>query len=159
MDTFLDSLKKAIIHLEVIDKVFSESEFPEKDIYLKIKDNLNSLNNKLPANKFSEELYVGGKKRNASNNQGYARQMILADLIEYIINGRGYFYAIRNKDAMKAYIRIILEIVNQLMVFDSLVVEVEVRKKLLEELKNKLGDDFFKEDERKLEHEALLLHD
>ncbi len=158
MDIFLNSLKKAIIHLETVDKVFSEGEYPEKEIYLKIKDDLNALNTKLPFNKFSEELYVGGKKRNSSNNQGYARQMILSDVIEYIINGRGYFYAIRNKEAMKIYFRIILDIINQLMIFDSIVVETEIREKLLEDLKNNIGDDFFKEDDRKNEHKALLLH-
>jgi len=84
--------------------------------------------------------------------------MILSDIIEYIINGRGYFYAIKNKEAMKIYFRIILNIINQLMIFDSIVVETEVRKKLLEDLKNNIGDDFFKEDDRRKEHEALLLH-
>jgi len=160
MDIFLKSLKKSIKHLEIIDKVFSNSDYPEKEIYTNIKKNIDEFNSKIPFNKFNEELYVGGKKRNYSNNQGYGRQMILSDVIEYIINGRGYFYAIRNKDAMKSYIGIIIELVNQLMIMDSIVVETQIRKKLLEELKEGIGkDDFFKEEDRKIEHEALLLHD
>lgn len=158
MEIFLNPLKKSINHLEIIDKVFSNSTYPEKDIYLKIKDELKRLDTKIPFNKFSEELYVGGKKRNSSNNQGYARQMILSDIVEYIINGRGYFYAIRNKEAMKTYIEIILTIVNQLMIYDSISVDIPLRKRLLEELQAEMGGDFFKEEERKIEHEALLLH-
>ena len=160
MDIFLKSLKKSIKHLEIIDKVFSNSDYPEKEIYKKIKKNIAEFNSKLPFNKFNEELYVGGKKRNYANNQGYGRQMILSDVIEYIINGRGYFFAIRNKEAMKSYIRIIIELVNQLMIMDSIVVETQIRKKLLEELKEVIGeDDFFKEEGRRIEHEALLLHE
>lgn len=159
MELFLKSLKKSIEHLEIIDKVFSESNYEDKEIYNKIKDNLAEFNSKLPVNKFNEELYVGGKKRNSSKNQGYGRQMILSDIVEYIINGRGYFYAIRNKEAMKSYLRIILEIVNQLMIIDSIVVNVDIRNKLLEELERGIGeDDFFKEIDRKKEHEALVLH-
>lgn len=160
MDIFLKSLKKSIQHLEIIDEVFSNSDYPEKEIYAGIKNKISDLNSKLSFNKFNEELYVGGKKRNYSNNQGYARQMILSDIIEYIINGRGYFYAIRNKEAMQNYLGIIIELVNQLMILDSIVVEIEIRKKLLEELEEKIGvNDFFKEEDRKTEHEALLLHE
>lgn len=159
MDIFLKSLKQSIKHLEIIDNVFSNSEYDDKEIYLKIKENLLEFNSKIPFNKFNEELYVGGKKRNSSRNQGYGRQMILSDIIEYIINGRGYFYAIRNKEAMKSYLRIIIEIVNQLMIMDSIVINLDIRKKILEELKEGIGEvDFFKEEDRKKEHEALLLH-
>ena len=159
MDIFLESLKKSIEHLQIIDSVFSESSYPESKIYKQIKDNIKSLDNTRTENKFSEELYVGGKKRNSASNTGYGRQMVLSDVIEYIVNGRGYYYAIRNRNAMKAYIRIILEMVNQLMIFDSLVVNIELRKKLLEELEHKFGEELFKGSDRKMEHEALYLHD
>ena len=159
MDIFLKSLKKSIKHLEIIDEVFSNSDYEDKEIYKKIKENISEYNSKLPFNNFNEELYVGGKKRNSSNNQGYGRQMILSDIVEYIINGRGYFYAIRNQEAMKSYLRIIIEIVNQLMIMDSIVVNIDIRKQILEKLKEGIGEeDFFKEDDRKKEHEALLLH-
>jgi hypothetical protein len=102
---------------------------------------------------------VGGKKRNSSNNTGYGRQMILSDIIEYIINGRGYYYAVRSREAMKTYIRIILELVNQLMIFDSLVVNVNLRREVLDRLKREIGPSFFKEKDREMEHEALYTHD
>lgn len=159
MDIFLESLKKSIEHLQIIDSVFSQSNYPESAIYNKIKDNLKQLDETLLQNAFKEELYVGGKKRNTSNNTGYGRQMILADVIEYIINGRGYYYAVRNRAAMKAYIRIILEMVNQLMIFDSLVVNVALRKKVLDKLKQEIGSSFFKEKDREMEHDALYSYD
>jgi len=159
MDVLLNALKKSIMHLEIIDEVFSTAEYPEKEIYQEIKKSIKALDSKIPENKFSEELYVGGKKRNTAKNQGYGRQMILSDVLEYIVNGRGYFYAIRNKETMKNYLNIILHLINQLMLIDSIVVEVKVRQKLLKELESRIGDDFFKEPDRRKEHEALLLHD
>lgn len=159
MDIFLESLKKSIEHLQIIDSVFSEASYPESEIYKEIKENINRLDVARSQNKFSEELYVGGKKKNNAKNTGYSRQMILSDVIEYILNGRGYYYAIRDREAMKTYIRIILEIVNQLMIFDSLTVNTELRKVLLDKLKERFDNDLFKESDRKNEHEALSLHD
>ena len=159
MDVFLSALEKSVKHLQIIDEVFSTSDYPEKDIYNEIKREIKTTNLNINSNKFSEELYVGGKKRNSSSNQGYARQMILSDMLEYIVNGRGYFYAVRNKQAMKNYIKIIIDLINQLMIIDSIVVEVTIRKKLLEKFQEDLGEEFFKDDDRKKEHEALLLHE
>ncbi len=159
MNIFLESLKKSITHLEIIDKVFSSYDYPEKEVFNKLKEEIQEHDSINPTNKFTEELYVGGKKRNTSLNQGYGRQMILSDLLQYIVNGRGYFYAIRNTTTMKNYIRILLKIVNLLMIFDSIVVETNVRREILTNLESELGNDFFKDDDRRREHEALLLHD
>lgn len=159
MDIILKAMKKSIVHLQIIDSVFSTSEYPEKDIYLKLKEEIQELDNVFPSNRFTEEFYVGGKKRNTRAQNGFSRQMILSDIIQYIINGRGYFYAIKSKEAMKAYIKIILNLLTQLMIFDSCVVEVELRNRILKELTKSLGSDLYKNEENKKQYEALLIHD
>jgi len=155
MDVFLDALMKSVVHLKTIDEVLSEEEYDEKDLYLKIKENIKKLNEKTGFYKFSDEIYVGGKK---GGKKGYGRQMILSDLITYIIVGRGYFYAVKSKEAMQNFIKITLNVINQLMIFDSLTTNAELRKKVLLELERRIGKDFFKEENRKKEHDALKVY-
>jgi len=155
MDVFLDALMKSVMHLKIIDEVLSKEEYNEKDLYLKIKNDIKKLNGKTGFHKFSDEIYVGGKK---AGKKGYGRQMILSDLITYIIAGRGYFYAVKSKEAMQNFIKITLNVINQLMIFDSLTTNVELRKRVLLELEKRIGKDFFKEEERKKEHEALKVY-
>jgi hypothetical protein len=153
MDILLDSLTKSIKHLQAIDKAFSEGSYPEKDLYLQIKKNIKSLNKK-SGFLFTDELYVGGKKA-GKKGTGYGRQMILSDIITYIIAGRGYFYAIKSKESMQNFMEITLNVINQLMIFDSLTTNVELRNKVLNTLEKTIGNDFFKEKERSEENNAL----
>jgi len=57
--------------------------------------------------------------------------MILADLIEYIFLGRGY-YSIKKIEEKSTFIKAILYFVNLLMIYDSITVEKELREKVLE---------------------------
>lgn len=155
MDILLDSLMKSIRHLQVIDEVFSKEDYQDKDLYLKIKDRIKLLNKKASF-LFSDEFYVGGKK---GGKKGYGRQMILSDIITYIIAGRGYFYAIRSKECMENFIEITLNIINQLMFFDSLTTNAELREKVMDRLKKEIGKDFFKEKGRIQEYKALKIYD
>ncbi|ACV23978.1 hypothetical protein [Methanocaldococcus fervens] len=59
--------------------------------------------------------------------------MILADYIEYLFLGRGY-YSVKKKEDKSKFIKAILYFVNMLMRYDSLTVDVELRKKVLDEL-------------------------
>lgn len=157
MDEILDSLRKSVEHLEILDKIFSSEDYPEKTEYLELKKEIKEISDTDPFFKFTDELYVGGKK--GRGIKAYGRQMILSDIVTYIISGRGYFYASRNEETMRAFIKLILKLTNQLMLFDSLTNNVNLRKKFLGRLESKFGDSLFKEEVIKREHEALKLHD
>ncbi|MCW3998921.1 MAG: hypothetical protein NWE93_01620 [Candidatus Bathyarchaeota archaeon] len=149
----MKKLTKSVKHLQTVDKVFSEQEHDDKELYLYLRKRLNeadsfALQGKIKT-KLSEELYVGGKTRS------YGRQMILSDVITYIIAGRAYFYATRSKESMQSFIETVLLLTNQLMLFDSLTVNAPLRKKVLEELESSIGQDYIKDDEREEENEAL----
>ena len=64
------------------------------------------------------------------------RQMILADIIEYIFFARGYYSALKGKDRIQDFIRIILRIVNLLMSYETITVDDNLRKRFLENLKS-----------------------
>jgi len=157
MDILLESLMKSVKHLQVIEAAFSEDDYPDKELYLQIKKNIESLNKKTEF-LFSDELYVGGKK-GGKKETGYGRQMILSDIMTYIMAGRGYFYAVRSKKAMQNFIEITLNVINQLMIFDSLTTNVELRNKVLERLEKAIGKEFFKEKARFEENQALKIYD
>jgi hypothetical protein len=107
-------------HLLVLHKCFLEedntSEENEQDLkiyyenYEKLVEILNDL-------KIKEFLY---------SEKG--RQMILADLYEYIFLGRGY-YSMRSPEDRGKFIKAILRFVNILMCYDSLVASVYLRRK------------------------------
>jgi hypothetical protein len=151
MDVLLGQLEKSVKHLRIIDKVFAEEEHEDKELYLEIRGKIRELNKK---NQWllSDELYVGGKK---GGRNSYGRQMILSDIITYIVAGRGYFYATRSRECMAVFIETILHLTNQLMIFDSLAVNVKLRNKVIDELENGIGKDFCKDDERREENQAL----
>lgn len=155
MDILLESLMKAVRHLQLIDEVFSEENYQEKDLYIRTKNRIGVLNKK-SGFLFSDELYVGGKK---GGRKGYGRQMILSDLITYIVAGRGYFYARRSKECMENFIEITLHIINQLMFFDSLTTNAKLRERVLNKLMKTIGEDFYKEKERFQEYRALKVYD
>jgi len=81
VDIFLEALKKSVSHLQIIDDVLSNGNYPEASDYKKIKQKIVDLNKKISDSNFTDLLYVGGKK---SGKKGFHRQMILSDIIEYI---------------------------------------------------------------------------
>jgi len=155
VDIFLEALKKSVSHLQIIDNVLSNENYPEAAEYQTIKQKIIDLNEKIPNSKFTDLLYVGGKKR---GKKGFHRHMILGDMIEYIFFGRGYYFMDGDIDRKKVFIEILLNAINLLLIMDSLTVEVRLRKKVLEELESNLGVDFFKNDDMKLLHKALKKH-
>jgi len=148
MDILIKSLKKSVEHLEELDSVFSTFDYPEKDEYLKNREKIKELNVRMPNSKFTDELYYGDD----------GRQMILNDIMEYIFNGRGYFYMWKDTDIHKKknFVKIVLYFINQLMILESISVNYELRNKVLDSLKNKIGDDdFFLDINSKKAFEAL----
>lgn len=125
MENVYDEIKKSVSHLETLNDVFydlaNHSSYVE--IYNKLEDLFNS-HDKL----FEKQLY--GSK---------GRQMILADIIEYIFNGRGYYFVTSAtkttyKGHLSEYIKMILYFVNLLMYYDSMTVDFKSRRKFLESL-------------------------
>ena len=91
MKIFLDRIKSSLKHLELIDQIFSQFDHSQKSTYNSISSEIDAIDNKWrdESVSFSEQLYVGGKR---IGKNGYSRQMILADILEYIITGRAYYF-------------------------------------------------------------------
>jgi len=160
MNIFLDKLTLSIKHLGIIDDIFSEYDHPQKDIYNEIQKRIEEIDKKWSSDSISpsEQLYVGGKKANQ-----YSRTMILSDLVEYIITGRlYYFYLPDKKDSKKNekksdFIRIILLLLNQFFIWDSLSVNKILRNEVLKTLEKEItAEYFFKNESENENHEKLL---
>ena len=145
MDSGLEYLIKSIDHIKVLHNLFINEEnfnFPEEqndfDIY---QENLTSLNEAFNKIKVYEQLY---------NQQN--RQMILADIIEYILLGRG-FYAIGSKksdnNSKQLFIKGVLHFVNLLMSYESITINTNRRNLYLNQLIEKIpeieNEDYFQE--------------
>ena len=80
----------------------------------------------------SKELYAGGKQPRGS--QILNRQMILGDIVEYIFTGRAYFFAAKSEENFKNFLKLILYCVNQLLIFDTITVNPDIRRRYIEKL-------------------------
>lgn len=132
MKELFDKVGLSVNHLQALNDFFSnesiylneESEKKDFEIY---KSNLDSLISSFKQIDLFEQLY----------NQK-DRQMILADLFEYILFGRG-FYSIgtkrANTESKQEFIKGILHLVNLLMCYETLTINTERRNKFLDFLK------------------------
>jgi len=123
MDSLLDNMEKAIKHLRILHEVFKQKiNFANEEIidYEIYRSNFNSLKKLVDELKLDKQLYF---------QRG--RQMILADLLEYILIGRGY-YSLRSKEDKEKFVRLILHVVNLLMSYEMLTVSPTLRKEVLE---------------------------
>ena len=139
MDRNYSHLIKSIRHLEVLHKTFLEKEnfknYEDHEIYVQTTDKISKLFS-LPEVEIYKQLY---------NPAG--RQMILADIIEYIFFSRGLFFVTegsnqpKNKRAKRGlFIKAILYFVNILMTYESMTVDNIIRKRFLENLARKLPE-------------------
>lgn len=130
MNEFFQNLGLSLDHIKAFNTFFSDinnyvipTEQDDFDIY---NSNLNSLNQIFSNIKAFDELY------NEKN-----RQMILADLFEYIFLGRG-FYAMGNRRKniveKETFVKGILNFVNLLMCYESITVMVNRRNAFLRHL-------------------------
>jgi len=74
------------------------------------------------------------------------RQMKLADIIEYLFFSRGIYYLFQGnhfkKDRIPVFLELILRFVNLLMICEVVTVDSKLRKKLLNNLKGIIGDEY-----------------
>lgn len=125
MDRIFEKLKYAVRHLEILHGVFensenfSENESFDRDVYLENSEKLARVVGELSLDK---QLY---------DQKG--RQMILADLIEYIFLGRGY-YSMQTKSDRQNFIRLILYLVNLLMSYETITASGNLRQRFLNQL-------------------------
>jgi|GEM_PF-2445870 len=90
-----------------------------------------------------------------------SRQMVLGDLFEYIVAGRGYWLAAESPEKFKDYIRIILYLINLVLIQESVFsARIPQRKLVLEQLKEQKIQDFFSSiDEEELYDEFISSSD
>lgn len=140
MREIYEKMNKTLKHLEILHDIFTdEDNFMEEEkldyeVYEQNEEILNEILNKL---NFSSQLY---------NKKG--RQMILADFLEYIFLGRGY-YSMQSIEDKENFIRAILHFVNLLMCYEVMTISSNLRRKVLEELANEnseiLNEDYYAE--------------
>jgi len=134
MKLLLEKLGVSIHHLECLDKVFSENH----EEYQRIETILNSDEFNPIYTEISRELYAGGKK--PRGRLRLARQMILGDVIEYIFTGRAYYYATKSDKHFKDFLKLILYSVNQLLIYDSITVNSDIRKLYIAKLEEEIPE-------------------
>ncbi|MBN2463989.1 MAG: hypothetical protein JXB43_10385 [Dehalococcoidia bacterium] len=125
MDELFDALTKSVSHLRALNSIFQQgSNFEGEDAldYLIYDSNLKSLKETIDQLDLDSQLYARKE-----------RQMILADLIEYILIGRGY-YALKSKEDRQKFIRLVLHFVNLLMCYEMMTVSDNIRRKFLDKV-------------------------
>lgn len=117
MERLLQKMEKTWMHLSVLHKIFGDqNNFAPSDIKdFKLYEAHNAEFGTIVQDlKIDEQLY---------SSKG--RQMILADYLEYIFLGRGY-YSIKSREDREKFVRSILHFVNLLMCFESSTLEGEI---------------------------------
>ncbi len=140
MERIFEKIKNTVNHLEILHNIFTNKDNFDVtnkisfNIYMRNEELLNSTLDKL---KFYDQLY---------NCKG--RQMILADFIEYIFLGRGY-YAIKKTEDKENFIKAILYFVNLLICYEEMTISNDLRKIFLKKLgtniKNITKEDHYDE--------------
>lgn len=141
MKLLLEKLGISVHHLKCLDEVFSE----EHEEYQRIEGILNSAEFNPIYTEISREIYAGGKQ--PLGGLKLARQMILGDVIEYIFTGRAYYYAAKSDENFKHFLKLILYSVNQLLIYDSITVNPEIRRLYIEKLEEEIDEDILYEKE------------
>lgn len=142
-----ENLIKSIKHLEALEQTFSNKfNFSKENDWKIYKQSYENLNKLISDSEIEMHKQLYDEK---------ARQMILADVIEYIFFGRGYYTIITPKswDTQKRrrskFIKIILYFTNLLMCYESITIDINLRKKFLENLKKTIpeieGEELFGE--------------
>ncbi len=132
MKLLIEKLGISVLHLKCLDSIFSENH----EEYQRIDSILNSNEFGQIYNEISKQLYAGGKK--STGNLKLARQMILGDVIEYIFTGRAYYYAAKSKDNFRNFLKLILYSVNQLLIYDLITVNKDIRKLYINKLEEEI---------------------
>ena len=132
MKLLLDKLGVSIDHLKCLDETFRENS----EEYQRIEHILTSEYFIEIYTEISREIYAGGKR--PRGNIKLARQMILGDVIEYIFTGRSYYFAAKSEKNFNSFLKLILYCVNQILLFDTITVNPEVRRAYIEKLEQRI---------------------
>ncbi len=121
MDILFHKLGVSVKHLSVLHKTLLAHDSQYKAANEKVEA--------IGLDIFARQLYAGGKV-----GKNVARQMILADIFQYIFVGRGYFAAVESTGNMKKFIELLLRVANLLILQENLSVDPDVRKIVISEL-------------------------
>lgn len=145
MDKLLKRLGLTEKHLSIIDQVFQQN-YP---LYAEVTKKLSVM----PLyEELGKEIYVGGKKK---GRQGYGRQMILNDLLQYMFMGRGYYFAVKGNAQREAFISTVMHVCNQLILMDDISVDIDLRNRMLDALEKGIGSDLFEDNGQEASFKAL----
>lgn len=121
MEETYKNVRKSLRHLEILHEIFwkrSRTDYPEyRELYKKLSTILDAYDFDYY---FYDDDYSSG-----------TRQMILADILEYVFTGRGYYAIGRRKEDLGQYLRIIMYFVNLLMCYESMTVDSKTRTEFL----------------------------
>lgn len=124
MDKLIENMKRTINHINALQVTFAEEDnYDEQKDYATYMKNRDALNDVLDSLKMPSTIY-------SQTN----RQLILADLIEYLFFGRGY-YSIKDDETRGLFIKTVLYFVNMLMSFETITVSKKLRSRYLENLR------------------------
>jgi len=135
MRLLLDKMGISVEHLKCLDEVFRENN----EEYLRIENILTSEKFNEIYTSIGREVYAGGKK--PRGNTQMARQMILGDVIEYIFTGRAYYYAAKSEENFRSFLKLIMYCVNQILLFDTITVNPNIRRAYIEKLEERIPLD------------------
>src|SRR3989304_10397107 len=137
MEILLKKLGLSVKRLQCLDEIFRV----ESPLYGQLENRMTQeLGDHLE--EISKELYAGGKLRGGLN-----RQMILGDVIEYIFTGRAYYFAAKSSENFKVFSKLVLYCVNQLLLFDTITINPEIRKHYIQKLEQQIDPTILYEKE------------
>jgi hypothetical protein len=132
MDILFHKLGVSVKHLTVLHETL-EKHSPEYKA-------ANDLVNEIGLEDFARQLYAGGKIGGT-----IGRQMILADIFQYIFVGRGYFAAVESSNNMAKFIELLFRVANLLLLQENLSVDANLRRELLKALESSIDKADFVE--------------
>lgn len=142
MKLLFDKVIELVNHLNGLDETFyNEVNYTDRndyELYIKNRKRLDELIEKKKDGErlysFTDEIYSVDK-----------RQMKIADIIEYILFHRGVYYLFQQnkikEDRVKDFLEINLRIVNLLMLYETITVDVTLRNAYLDKLKTIIGKE------------------
>lgn len=141
MRNLIHRLGISVDHLNCLEEVFLE----HNQEYARIEEVLTSDEFNDFYIDISRELYGGGKQ--PRGRLKLSRQMILGDVVEYIFTGRAFYYAAQSDDNFQKFLKLLLYCVNQILLFDTITVDPEIRKHYIQKLEENIDLDILYEKE------------
>jgi len=137
MKRIIRRYRRAAKHLALVDSFLLDND----QDYKRNESKLTALGSDYLA--FCRELYFGGSK-SRGDNRG-SRQMLLSDIVQYIITSRGLYFARQDDQHRKKFIEIVMRLLNQWLIMDSFGPKESIaqRKQLMKNLKDSIGKSFF----------------